>query len=333
VRRVQLLVGVGARFGTGHSVRMRELRAGLEAGGMQTLWHELVAFDDASAKTALDAIMVHGSDGDRNALFVLDARDLNPRPFAVGNAIVLALDNRHASREKLLGRRNASDPEREAIQFYDTIPHPRADLSETLSRVLLGSDVRAIASSARPRKSRRSLFVYTGDFAVPGLDAALRSMLRTGWSVHRCGSVRPGADVSEEAVAARPETEDFGDPASRTVDPAPPGFRWSPRLERREFLRALAVADGVWTYFGMTLLEAWYLNRGPLLLPVDSRAHTELAEYLHSAAGVPIVEPAELSATLADPPEENKASALRRGPGDQGFDRLIARVRALAAGP
>ena len=308
-----LVVGEGPRFGTGHTVRMRELRAMLnQTGRAATIetsrWQSVRGFEADDAHAAARSLLTSQSQS-ASPLVILDARDLDPRPFVEQGARVLALDNRHACREASLKSPAG------AIDFYDTLPHPDANLQETLERMLLAADVRAIAESQRgftgadasqavpPAGNRsRSLFVYSGDFEVPPLDDALLRLSEDGWSVHRCGSVPP------------PDNS----------------LRYSPRLERSEFLRELAAADRVWTYFGMTLFEAWYLQRDLALLPVESPVHASLADYLYQAVGLAVVAPASVSTNGAEAFAGAPSRVADLRPGGRGFELLIERIRALS---
>ena len=95
------------------------------------------------------------------------------------------------------------------------------------------------------------------------MDATLATLVREGLveAALRCGAHPPAAD----ARAA---------------------IKYSPRMERREFVWNVAGARYVLSYPGVTLLEAWYLGRIPILFAVDSPVHHELALYLERTAGL-----------------------------------------------
>lgn len=324
MRSVILVVGVGSRFGTGHQVRMSELRDRLERIRITTTWIEVTAFDDAAASEAARAIARIDQSHPQNTkanpvhskgpapLMLIDARDLNPTAFAKIAYSILVLDNRHNTRSSPPPETGTTTA---AIEFYDTIPHPLAELPLTLDQALLRADVCALKSEQNSlKKDSKSLFVYSGEFLVPELDRVLLDLAASGWSVSRCGSQKP-----------LPES-------ARTIgEGSPSPFRWSPRLKRDAFLQALAEADWVWTYFGMTLLEAWYLGRPPALLPVESPVHVELATYLQKAAGLSSIDPAANAnaVDLWNERAEARMPAAENGPGDQGFHRLVTRIRAL----
>lgn len=314
-RPVLLIIGAGVRFGRGHFVRMRELHDRLQAAGLSADWMSVADFDDETARRVAGSRRKYNRDP---VLYIIDARDLNPGPFAHPDASVLALDNRHPSREDSSLTKLRANRAENHVEFYDTIPHPRAKLAQTLPRVLLRNDVPG--SGARIRRRERSLFVYSGDFVVPGLDESLLDLVRAGWSVHRCGRAPPRLDRVRIGGAGAP------------------GFAWNPELDRDEFLRTLAAAECVWTYFGMTLLEAWHLGRSPALLPVASDVHTELADYLAWEAGLPIISPdgqavAAFEQRRQDPDSKAAQPTANMRPGDQGFALLIEKIRTLATTP
>ncbi len=326
-----LVVGEGPRFGTGHAVRMRELRAILVARGLVIdEWHTVGGFDAADASWPQVR---------PESLVILDARDLDPRPFVEQGARVLALDNRHACREA--SRKSAAG----AIEFYDTLPHPRANLRDTLQRVLLAADVRALAeaddgiTAADASRAATSagnqpptLFVYSGDFAIPLLDDALLRSFEGGWSVHRCGSAPPTGEFArrlQDRDRSGTERLDASGTESRDADASRNSLCYSTSLKRAEFIRELAAADRVWTYFGMTLLEAWHLRRECSMLPVASPVHSELVDYLHQAAGLAVVPPASVSASGADAFVSVRSPVPDLRPGGRGFELLIERIRAL----
>ncbi len=149
-----------------------------------------------------------------------------------------------------------------------------------------------------------SLSVYAGSFAVPGLLAeggVLHRLRERGWRVLICGT-----ELASEAAPAGSEPTIVA------------------RLSADEYLRALADAELVWTYFGMTLFEAWAIGRRPLLLPVPSAVHAGLTADLSRRGGLPLISPADPEAAVRL--IESEAVPGVAPPDGQGFARLAARL-------
>ncbi len=284
----------GIQYGSGHFERMSELRRRLERRG-----------DSAE-------IVPPGAAPIPADLYVVDARDLDPGPFRATGRPVLALDNRHESRPH-------HDPHADGVIFYDTIPHPDADLRATLRRALIGEDVIECRSSYKggpgprddPGRGRPRIFAYSGAFPdVAGLDDFLAAAARRGQVVKRCGTAPPTASLQAA------------------------GGHHIGRESRAEFLADLISADCVITYFGMTLLEAWYLETVPVLYETTSPVHEELGDYLAGAAGIQRLRWSDTS------PVENEHRLERLaaddwplppgGPGGNGYDLLIEEIDRLS---
>lgn len=305
--QIQILAGHGPRFGTGHARRMRALREQSSLAGICGEIHFIENYDATTAEhvaSLLGPVPAAGQMSGRSVL-LLDARDLDPRPFAERGWHVVALDNRHACREQSAKTRHPA-----AIEFYDSLPHPALPLRSALDAVLIRPEVLALSDPGNPKDGgASSLFVYAGSFIVPGLlapDGVLQRLREQGWRILVCGT---------ELVIA----------------PDEPGLTTVARLSGDEYLRALEDAWLVWTYFGMTLFEAWTIGRRPLLLPVPSAVHTELAADLARRGGLPLVSPLETEAAVrmigeARRPDAGAGSesAPVAAPDGQGFARLVA---------
>lgn len=297
---------------------MLELRERLERAGIAVAWYEHSDSSnvaDASRSFDLTRLLEKLNAPDAPNTIVIDARDIDPTLFATAGRRVLALDNRHPVRDAI-----AMNSKNARVEFYDTIPHPQAQLALTLEQALIRADVLEL----REKKSQpqpRSIFVYSGDFFVPALDRILARMAVAGWSVHRCGAQAP-----EEAITGTLKQS---------------GFRWSPRLERDVYCAELSRSEFVGAYFGMTVLEAWYLQRTPFLFSVTSVIHNELGMYLNRSAGLPFIDAEKmlhdaagdadraLGAIFASVGARTTSGGATIAPGGQGFDRLVARVRGL----
>lgn len=98
------------------------------------------------------------------------------------------------------------------------------------------------------------------------------------------------------------------------------------QLGRGEFLDRLAAAGTVLSYFGMTILEAMFLQRRVVQFSIASSVHDSLSMHLERTCGVPFVRDAHtLRAALPAQP-----SVCR--PGAEGYHRLLNLIERTAEG-
>ncbi|MCB1307476.1 MAG: hypothetical protein KDK30_04820 [Leptospiraceae bacterium] len=318
-RRVHIISAGGAELGSGHLVRMRELQRRLDEQHVRV---EIIAPDNVS-HNAFDT-----------DLFILDARDIDPRPFA-RRAPVLALDNRHAERPGLetytaarfkkntsgsdefqysiqnIQAQASSYPEcKFPIVFVDTIPHPQADLADTLRNALLFELDSAETNLQQRRTDRLSLFVYAGDWKNKAVHSFFTRLIdeNVHYDWHICG---------------------------RFVDTwqAGPQVRLSTHLERPAFVQALRSADLIWTYFGITMLEAWYLRKPVVLFAPGDSEHAVLGDYLQQAARIPFISiGTDIDTALAKALRQLQSqsrSLPAQIPDGRGFQRLLDQIHLL----
>lgn len=88
-------------------------------------------------------------------------------------------------------------------------------------------------------------------------------------------------------------------------------------MPRPEFLNRLAASSAVFSYFGMTVLEALFLSKCTALFSIESPVHNALSEHLERTCGVPFVR----SEQDAEAALSHKRSACR--PGERGYERLV----------
>lgn len=95
-------------------------------------------------------------------------------------------------------------------------------------------------------------------------------------------------------------------------------------LDRSEFLDRLAAAGTVLSYFGMTILEAMFLQRRVVQFSIASSVHDSLSMHLDKICGVPFVHDQDtLRKALPARP-----SACR--PGAEGYHRLVNLIQRKA---
>ena len=182
---------------------------------------------------------------------VVDCRDVE-LPATANSKKIILLDNRSGQRQSLHHATNWI--------YHDTIPHPQSDLQTTLHHTLIDPKL----NEYRQIDSQRSgTVIYSGGFAPE------RSVIESLQQLEHRGLT---GEIS-------------------WIGPGCPVDTWKhhQRLERMEFLSKLAGSKMVLTYFGMTMLEAWYLGVTPLLFYTPSSLHNRLAHYIHREAGIALV--------------------------------------------
>lgn len=284
--RITIVAGAGAAYGSGHLVRMTELTTRLCELGARA---NLLTIADAAPERVLFAAAAPD-------LWVLDARDADPGPFA-GSAPVIALDNRCADRAIY-----ASHGE---ITFHDTLPHPAADLDACLENALISRDLRPFEDII---PLERRIFCYSGAFSsVAPIDELLVKTLQSS-GAEEC--LRCGLQAPEERV--------------RTAA----GFRHVEALERRAYIEEIAQSGVFISYFGMSMLEAWRLGKVVVLADFGSAVHRELMEFLARETGLLAAsfDDAEQMARLGAALMRGAARPPEKRPGARGYDRLIALI-------
>ena len=359
---LHLVVAEGPGFGTGHVARMDVLARLLARRGTATqripltlapaaathatatpatATHATASHAAASHAAASHATAAHATaspnivssplaitpdfpwPADSDALFVLDARDLDPRPF-LARGRVIALDNRHPARERLIAhdyrhparerliahdcpdsaQRTESAPVASArIRFHDAIPHPDADLDVVLRNCLIAPEY---LSPALPRPDRRRALTYAGaldDIDLSFLDAPLAALVNSG---ELDEVLRVGGPPPEEGLA-------------RYV-------RHAARLDATEFRVQLAGSGYVFSYFGVTLLEAWFRGCICALYSFGSPVHDSLSDYLARRTGMTFLKPASESF----PPLDTLGRLPGPRPGGDGYPILIDLIDEMA---
>ncbi len=295
--RIAILAGTGPLYGTGHETRMGELCRLLEEQGIPALL--LVTREERilSPRSLLPAGVEPHS-----LLWVLDVRDMDPRPFLEGRR-VLALDNRWEGRER--------STEDDRLLFYDTIPHPESEEWEnTLRQALIRPGRREEARSTR----KREILLYTGEFAgAPSLDHFLLPLLEEGVveRITRCGTTPPSLNKS--------------------------GFFHYPRLDADRFYAAMDSATWVIAYFGITLLEAWSGGAVPVVFDNGNPVHDPLRldlvrrtgmAHLVRRDGIWQISPPGLFAE--ELPLEKMRPSRMSPPAGEGFSLLVETLRSLS---
>jgi len=163
---------------------------------------------------------------------------------------IIAIDNRHANRMNL---------QNSGVLFFDTLPHPECPYPEILENILIAPDLGSI--SFRPQNGR--VLIYTGSFEM---GAAFN------------GSLEAFAKNNRHIQIIKIGRESVSDCECHT------------RLERESYLELLSRCEFVFSYFGMTLFEAWYLGAIPVLLAPPAAVHVDLAADLSQKSGIPVLE-------------------------------------------
>ncbi|MBX7056900.1 MAG: hypothetical protein K1X75_02460 [Leptospirales bacterium] len=290
-----IVAGCGATFGSGHETRM-SLFCDYAKSKQQTA----ALYQSESPLQLLPLLSSAEKSPD---LIILDARDVDPQPFA-RIAPCIALDNRHACRDAS----SRPEPQEFALIFHDTLPHPAVDLGLALKNALLADDL----LQCRYRGASSQLLIVGGQLR---------------WPIY-------GWNWLQHLRAANPELEFCYLGAS---PPAPlPGdlpLRVLPRMPRREFLDLLCNARAALVYPGMAMLEAWRLQLPFALYDGGSAVHATLVEDLRQRAKLPA-----LKASLADNPAVLDLAAMdaccrrvfeRFRPGDRGLSRLLQTAQDL----
>ena len=183
---IALVVGTGPGFGTGHTVRMRELARLLAERGLSTQF-----LGCSGENSALDPDSFSGSE--RWRLAVVDARDLNPEPFSRG-CPVIALDNRCPARFR---------PESQsAVIYHDTLPHPELPIETACQNLLVRPSLTAGPSSRRSR----CVVIYAGSLITrPEVTGMVRFLERQNFEPIVLDGVRrrPAREVDRLMLSAR----------------------------------------------------------------------------------------------------------------------------------
>ena len=205
-----------------------------------------------------------------------------------GNARILALDNQCVSRGSRASLGQAAPAETVARKTVFFDSIPHPRL--VMSEVLPNVLLGPDLLATIRATRRRTLLIYapTGQRA----QTVRTALTRAGWD-------GPIVSLSQE--------------------------RWVPR---HEFLSHLSQARLCVTHFGMTMLEAWYLQIPVALASTDSAVHETLGLFAERAVGFPFLDDAALGRPGVVSSRLGRARRFRPvvRPGSQGFSRLIARI-------
>lgn len=288
--RLWIVTGRGPALGRGHARRMTVLADMLRTRGHRV---ELICAEHVrDFQNELTELAGRPAPGE---LRILDARDVDPRPFRAGGPL-FALDNRHPARPAL---ERAGEP---GLIFYDTLPHPELDPVAVLPRVLLAPELVERAAGAGPDTAQKrdlDILVYSGDVtATGGLDRLLLACVREEPNLR---VLRVGRTPLAFASA---------------------GIEWRAELEPAAFYDALRRARSVWAYFGMTLFEAWFAGAVPVLYGIDSPVHDTLSEDFARRTGLLYLRelPAEPAVALAALRDREPTGPR---PDGRGYERLV----------
>ncbi len=244
---------------------------------------------------------------DQPALYILDAGDIDPRPF-LKRAPALLLDNRHFSRA-ILEKEQKADQSYEMLfkaSFYDALPHPATKLETMLKQALLSPQL-AELKKKRPNSWQGRALIYSGNLKTAfNLKELLQQLLKakllnkilwigskTEQRIDAGSHTNSGTGSHTSSGTGSHTNSGTGSHTSSDTE-----IEYHTRMGRRRFLRELVVADMVFTYPGMTLLEAWYLGKETVLLTMESKIHNKLANYLAKESGMKLLEPRQSTSQM-----------------------------------
>lgn len=307
--KLLIICGKVACFGSGHRVRMQQLEKLLQSGqtgGIEQQYlpieTDLECFADYESALRFAQIQKPATHELSVKTFVLlDMRDLDPLAFQhIGP--VLALDNRHPSRrqlEHLKSRIKHYDASytteiAPAIYFHDTLPHPQSDLSAVLQNALIAPDLVSYRNeilkedtlrmsnttkSNTTNDSEFTIVCYAGNFKKLSYLNPIIETLYTKLNANE------EANNSSKAPSQKCVLW-IGDSLSKELSRKEYIHLAKEKIALADYWRYLSKAQYVLCYPGMTLLEAWFLGKTPLLIETESAEHNNLSLYLHEQAGL-----------------------------------------------
>ena len=239
-------------------------------------------------------------------VFILDLRELNPYPF-LEKGSVLTLDNyhpiRYASQNKLEAQ-ETNTVKRDSpnkMLFHDTLPHPysashshktspsypysHGDPDKILELALISPYLLNRSKKQVPIQNK-ALFCAGPFQELPELFGLFSTLIakkekrkpnyRRAQKTEQDSDNAQGGFGIEEMLWLGTRSKD------RRLWPL---LSFKPRIPRLEFWDYLSKAQIVFCYPGMTLLEAWFLNKSPVLFSTESKTHNTLSAYLEESAG------------------------------------------------
>ncbi len=240
-----LFSGTGSIYGTGHQVRVDELISLLP----NTIHTK--SFVVQTPKEALEVAKIRAVDTQKN-YFLLDLRDINPLPFLKMGTVV-TLDNHHITRK--YWESNASRTHTN-LCFYDTLPHPNTPMHVFIKQSLISPSLLPLAQK-RERLGGKIL-LYAGPFiGLPNFSPLFSEIKRK--------------EIKKEIIWIGTHS-----PPKEIASM----ISYYPRLDRKQFIDVLNQSEIVFCYPGMTLVEAWFLQKKLVLFSTESQTHNTLSGYL-----------------------------------------------------
>ena len=351
--RLFIFAGVGPAFGTGHIIRMRELKELLDPASSLRLTLEK-SENEISQELACSPFLKESKKGGRiktelrsfsdtkkalaelrkigesPCLFLLDLRELDPSPFLEKGA-VLSLDNYHPLRG-LLEKQNRTRAGK-TILFHDTLPHPHSGLRQIFEQALISPYLLSPAYQRKkgdPQAKRRALFSAGAFQDLPDIFPLFSkfSAQRPCPPKEKGGSHDPNLHLWEEVFWLGKESKD-----QRLW----PFLSFIESMPRQKFWEYLRESQDFFCYPGMALLEALFLGRLPALFSTESITHNRLSRYLKEEAGLVYLEEESIEPQkfLRDYSASRALLEKRKkegwGPSGRGYAILLQKLEALLA--
>ncbi|MCB1173328.1 MAG: hypothetical protein KDK39_07185 [Leptospiraceae bacterium] len=300
---IQIWTAQGGRFGSGHYQRMQRL-AGILQGRSWPV--SLIDLSDSmqGLSTAMNAVqqgqgvlletdsflrvLLAGRPEQQDELLIIDLRDLaipvllKLIQVAGGREpAILSLDNQHPLRY------SAKTDER--VLYYDTLPHPDLKPDQWVSNLWVNEE--ALQARLTQKKTGNSdrlesgskIFCYSGPFVVGAIAGIVSSLAK---------EIRSSRDADHNRL----ELVHCGREALQNHLTAAISYIHFDSMEQSEFYHHLFDCDLFLSYFGISMLEAWYVGQPCAFIPVPSPEHELLARYLSDYSGIPILDAQVLAA-------------------------------------
>ncbi len=325
--KVYLLRGEGKYFGNGHKERMRELQAALTGQGpYQNFQHfspqelalleklrrhasfipkGIISHEQEAPESIACLSFLHGYEqAKERRLFLLDCRDMDPRPF-LDKGFVIALDNRHSSRRAL----EQADKKTRSIDFHDTLPHPKCSMQRLWEHALISPLLKSYTQEEAQIKNKSGQIIfYAGHFREWPCAGHLLKIFR------RLKAQYKGAEILYYGAEAK-------DAGLRALT------KHQKMRSKQAFYDHLQKAEFVFCYAGMTCLEALFLRKKIMLVESPSQEINQLSMRLHEKLKLSYTG-GKKQASLCLP-----SSPCRQRPTGNGYALLLGRLATQLEGP
>lgn len=302
ITKFQLWSASGGIYGNGHILRMRQLESALCSTEYKVEFHDLTGIlGNNCLKTSNTIFQNHlvslsvKSNTDC-VLDIVDLRDIDPKLWNFSKN-VLFLDNQNILR-------HSTGKKTKKYRFYDTIPHPNLELSQSMQALWFPDALIELTNKTLTKKNR-AIF-YSGDLERDRVEKYFDYFLE----FTKFAGIDDIIQIGKHKI-------------SNIVNQIE-------SINQKLFYEMLARSRYYFSYYGLGIFEALLLNIRPVLYQISSRDHQVLSGFIAKSIHIPYIKEADLfDISVAPKFKSMQEYKPVQKPGRHGFLLLIQEIQKI----